>query len=321
MTPGHGGHDGAAPTTRRTILVVVVLYNSADLIGELVDSLGEGLICTDWRLVAVDNASSDGGPDLIRQLLPDALVVETGRNGGYAAGINAGVAAAAAHDAIHDAILILNPDVRLARGCVAELMSVLAQPGVGIAVPRLRDREGRLIHSMRRRPTLARAYADAFFGASRVGRYPLLGEVVTSPASYDAPTETDWAEGSTQLVSAACWAACGPWDESFFLYSEETDFDLRARDAGFAIRFVPSATAIHLEGGSGASPGQRAMMAVNRVRLYRRRNGRGRGGLYWGAILLREATRLARGDGGSRPTVRALTSLRQMRDQPGPHWL
>ncbi|MDN5795495.1 MAG: glycosyltransferase family 2 protein [Intrasporangium sp.] len=308
---------GAGVTPLGQVAVVVVLYNSASLIPGLVRSLGEGMAGLAWHLIAVDNASTDGGPALLRELSPEATVVETGRNAGYAAGINVGVASAPPHAAV----LILNPDVRLTPGCVAELLRAVREPGIGIAVPRLVDAEGELILSMRREPTLRRAFADAVLGASRVGRYPTLGEVVTSPHEYEVETVTDWAEGSTQLVSADCWAACGPWDESFFLYSEETDFDLRARDAGFSTRYVPTARAVHLEGGSGASPGLRAMMAVNRVRLFRRRNGRVRGGAYWFSILLREASRAAIGDRGSHPTVRALTNPRRFRDVPGPHWL
>lgn len=299
------------------ISIVVVLYNSATHIHGLVESLADGLDGTNWHLVVVDNASTDGGLAIVRDLAPDATIVETGRNAGYAAGVNAGVRAAPEHKAV----LILNPDVRLRPGCVRELLGALSEPGVGIVVPRLHDASGELILSMRREPTLTRAYADALIGASRVGRYPRLGEVVTEPSAYTEPTNTDWAEGSTQLISSECWRICGPWDERFFLYSEETDFDLRSRDAGFATRFVPTAAAIHLEGGSGASPGLRALMAVNRIRLYRRRNGRGRAILYWGAIMLRESIRVALGDKGSRPTLRAITSPKRLRDTPGPHWV
>lgn len=298
-----------------SIAVIVVLYNSAPLVPGLVESLHEGMGGVPWHLVAVDNASSDGGSEVVRKVAPGATIVKTGRNAGYAAGINAGVRAAPAHKAV----LVLNPDVRLAPGCAGELLLAVQQPGVGIAVPRLHDSEGKLIESLRREPTLTRAFADAFLGASRVGRYPALGEVVTDPKAYDSDTVTDWAEGSTQLISSACWSACGPWDESYFLYSEETEFDLRARDVGFSTYYVPTARATHLEGGSGASPGLRALMAVNRVRLFQRRNGRLRGALYWAAVLLREASRLAIGDQGSRPTVQALISPARMRERPGPH--
>ena len=58
-----------------------------------------------WRLVVVDNASSDGTEELVRGIAPDAVVVQMGRNAGYAAGINAGVVRAAPGEA---PLLVLN---------------------------------------------------------------------------------------------------------------------------------------------------------------------------------------------------------------------
>ncbi len=119
------------------------------------------------------------------------------------------------------------------------LLAALDEPGTGVAVPRLLDGDGVLVPSMRREPTLVRAVADAVLGASRAGAVGRLGEMVTGAGEYDRAQQTDWAEGSTQLVSAECWRRCGPWDESFFLYSEETDFHLRVRDHGLTTRYVP----------------------------------------------------------------------------------
>jgi GT2 family glycosyltransferase len=118
----------------------------------------------------------------------------------------------------------------------------------------------------------------------------------------------DWATGAVLLVSAACAAACGPWDESFFLYSEETEYALRARDLGFATRLEPAARAVHLEGESRLSPRLWTILTVNRVRLYRRRH-RGPAALaYWAVILAGEAARAALGRPRSRRAVAALVS-------------
>ena len=236
------------------VAVVVVTYNSAALLADLIASLPAGMAGTEWELVIADNASRDASIETVRRLDPGARVVEVGRNGGYSAGINAAVDAASPHDAV----LILNPDVRLRPGCGLALVEALRRPGVGISVPRLENAEGELIFSLRREPTLARAVVPALIGAERAGRIPAWGEVVTDRRSYAVEGVADWAEGSTQMVSAPCWQASGPWDESFFLYSEETEFDLRARDHGFALRYVPSAIATHLEGGSGFRCGQAA---------------------------------------------------------------
>lgn len=296
------------------VAVVVVTYNSEGLLGELLISLGDGLAGVPWHLTVADNASADDSVATLRRLAPAATIVEMGRNAGYAAGINAAVRAAPPHSAI----LVLNPDVRLMPGCVARLLGAL-KPGTGLAVPRLADRQGELIDSMRREPSVVRAWGDALLGARRAGRHPALGEVVTDRRRYDAEAVTDWAEGSTLLISAQCWQRCGPWDESFFLYSEETDFALRARDAGLVTRYVPSARAVHLEGDSAQSPGLWTLVVLNRVRLFGRRNGRIRTGAFWAALVVREGTRAVLGRATSRAAFRALLSARRMREPRGPH--
>jgi GT2 family glycosyltransferase len=298
-----------------TVAVVVVTYHSEPLLADLIASFDAGLAGTGWHLTVADNASADGTLAVLRLLAPEATVVEMGANRGYAAGINAAVAAARPHTAV----LVLNPDVRLGQGCARELLTALRQPCTGIAVPRLVDGRGTLIPTMRREPSVLRIIGDAVFGAGRAGRCPWLGEVVTDRRRYVRPAVTDWAEGSTLLISRDCWQACGGWDESFFLYSEETDFALRARDAGLATRFVPTARAVHLEGDSRRSPGLWALLTLNRVRLYRRRHGPVSAAGFWAALLLREASRAAIGRRPSRAAVRALLSPRRLHEVPGPH--
>ena len=298
------------------IAVCVVTFNSRDLIRDLVDSLPAGAADTEWELIVADNDSSDDTVAELERWAPDATVVATGGNLGYAAGVNAAVRAAGERDAY----LVLNADVRLAPGCLRRLYDSLG-PGVGIAVPKLLDARGELIWSMRRAPSVPRAWADALLGAERAGRVPVLGEVVTDPDCYRDARPTDWAEGSTQLVSAACWRTCGEWDESFFLYSEEAEFDLRAGDLGFQVLYQPEATATHLEGGSAGSPELWSLVMVNRVRLYRRRHGLAPTTLFWAAAVVREAGRAAMGKPTSRRAIRDLVRPSRMRQQPGPDWL
>lgn len=185
------------------------------------------------------------------------------------------------------------------------LLRRLRTPGTGIAVPHLVDATGSLIGSIRREPTIMGTLAEAILGR-RAGRRGLPGEVVNDPEQYRYEHRIDWAEGSTQLISAQCWQACGPWDESFFLYSEETEFNLRARDGGFHTVFVPEAGAVHLEGGSGSSDDLWALQVVNRVRLYGRRHTRLAAWLFWAANLMREGLRAVLGKSRSRAAVKAL---------------
>lgn len=299
------------------VAVVVVSFNSAAVLPGLVESLEPGLAGVPYELVVADNASVDGSVDLVRRIAPAATVVEMGRNAGYAAGINAAVAAAGPHTAV----LALNPDVRLTPGCVPTLLAALREPGVGIAVPRLLDGDGDVIESIRRAPTLARAFADALVGASRVGRFAPLGEVVTDPVRYRTASDIEWSEGSTQLISAQCWERCGGWDETYFLYSEEVDFHLRARDAGLRLRYVPTAVATHLEGDSATSPRLWSLLVANRLLFFRRRHGLAPTALFWLALVLRESTRALLGSEISRSAIRVLFRPGMLGAERGPRWL
>ena len=299
------------------VRVVVVTYQSAQVLPGLVDTLPAGMQGLDWHLVVVDNASSDQSLELAGSLVPAALLVQTGRNAGYAAGINAGLAA----PGDYTAAMVLNADVRLAPGCVAELLRALRTPGTGIAVPRLADGSGALNQSMRRAPSLGRELLETVFGAQRLGRIADVGAIVVDPEKYREEQTTDWAEGSTQLISRECLDACGVWDESFFLFSEETEFGLRAGEGGFATRFVPAAHAIHLEGGSVDDPAKWALLCRNKIRLYRRRHGRLSSFAYHACIVVREASRGITGRATSRAALRVLLSRKRFSTPAGPGWL
>lgn len=296
------------------IAVVVVTFNSAQVVPGLLESLGPGLTGLTWHLTVADNASSDATVETVRRLRPQARVVETGRNGGYSAGINAAVAAADPFAAV----LILNPDIRLAPGSGRRMLELLHRGGDGIVVPLVTMADGSPEYTLRREPSVLRALGDAFLGAERAGRMPALGEVVTDPRVYAAESTSDWAVGSAMLVGRSCWDACAPWDESFFMYSEETDFALRARDAGFSTRLAPTARATHLGGDSRMSSWLWRLLTINRVRLYSRRHSRPATVAYWAAILLRELSRAALGSRPSRAAASALLSPSTWREIPGP---
>lgn len=302
---------------RPRIAICVVTFNSASLVEGLAASIPGGARGIDWTLVFADNDSSDDTVAEIARWAPSASVVQTGSNLGYAGGLNAAIRAAGACDAY----LVLNADVRLTDGCLAKLYTSL-DARTGIAVPRLVDADNQLIWSMRREPTLLRAWADTLIGAERAGRLGRLGEVVADPDLYDSARPTDWAEGSTQLISADCVRSCGLWDESFFLYSEETEYNLRVRDLGFSVRYEPNAVAQHLKGDSAVSPPLWSLLVMNKIRLYRRRHGWASSALFWLAILVREASRAAVfRKRTSLAALRVLLRPRYWRTRRGPGWL
>ena len=292
---------------RVDVAVVVVTYNSAPEIVPLLQALPAALDGLDALVVVVDNNSIDDTVDRVQRVSPSTRVVALPCNRGYAAGINAGVSAACEHRAL----LILNPDMDLGRGAVPPLLAHLDEPGVGIVAPRIVDADGDLYPSLRREPTLLRAAGAALIGGQLAGRYEMIGEVITNPACYDRPMRADWVTGAIMVISAACWRSVGPWDETFFLFSEETDFALRARDAGWILRYVPDVSVIHRGGISmSTAPLPYALSARNRVRLYGKRHGRIATAAYRTMVGVHEGLRVVRGGPHHRAALKALISRR-----------
>lgn len=274
-----------------SVTVVIVTFQSQEVLHGCLESLPQGMEGVDrWEIVIADNASTDDTVRVAAEAMPQAKVVNLGSNRGYAAGVNAGIAAGSRTDAI----LVMNPDVRLHRGSVRALLGALDVEGTGIAVPKIVGGHDRLELSLRREPTVLRAFGEALLGGGRAGRIPLLGEVVSDPSRYDRPGTAAWATGAVMLISRRCLEAVGGWDESFFLYAEETDFCLRAGEAGFALRYEPGAVVVHLGGESNVNPLLWRLLTVNRVKLYRRRHGPLRSSAFWSAVVVNEALRAPR---------------------------
>lgn len=284
----------------------VITCNSERRLPDLLRSLPDGLAgVDDWRLVIADSGSRDATVELALRYFPDATVIQRG-NVGFAAMVNA----VADVDPLADAVLILSQTARLAPGCAARLLGVLRQPGVGVAVPRLLDGSGRPFASLRRRPTLARAWGEALLGGRFSRRFPALSHVVSDPDRYQADTAFDWASGGVTMLSRDCLAKTGRWDESFFLYSEELDYELRVAEHGFALRLAPDAVSTHLGGDSQVRPELWALLCANGVRVYAMRHRRAAANLFWLAVLVGELLRLTSRPATRRAAIRKLVAER-----------
>lgn len=276
------------------IIVVVVTYNSMAHIDGLLDSLRRELAGVDAEVIVVDNDSSDGTAARVAAR-PDARLLRSS-NRGYAAAINAAVESTTSRAPL----FILNPDTRLEPGTINAVLAAVTRHHAIIA-PRILNDDGTLVDSLRRAPTLRRALGLGFTG------WPAFTEhiPVTEPV-YTLGGEADWATGAALVIPRECHDAVGGWDESYFLYSEETDFCLRARAAGWPTRLEPRAVVRHTGGGSGFRPDLYALQILNRVRLFRRRTNRWAGAAYFTLAVAREGYRALRGDSDSRHAVRSL---------------
>lgn len=304
----------------RRVAVVVISYNSArDLPGcleSIRDRGDDGVEISD--VVVVDNASTDTSVDVATGVrgLPVSVVRLTD-NRGYAAGFNAGLTRL--RERPPDAVLLLNPDCRVRGGALAALVAALDdEPDLGIVAPRLVNPDGSLQPTLRRAPTLVGATAEALVGghlADRLG----VGELIFADAAHDRSGRASWVTGAALLMSWRLIEAVGPWDEHYLLYSEETEYMLRAADHGWGTWYEASAVIEHRGGEYDATPGLAALLMVNKVDLFRRRHGSMRGLVYRGVLLAGLLVRAALGGRSARAGAAALvlpsrriTSLSQL---------
>jgi N-acetylglucosaminyl-diphospho-decaprenol L-rhamnosyltransferase len=301
------------------IAVVIVTYNSANVLADCLAALRDGAEGVDLSdVVVVDNASTDESIRVARDAAELTIqIVRLGTNRGYAAGFNAGVEALAGREP--DAVLLINPDCRLRPGTLAVMAQALSAPGRGIVAPRLLNLDGTLQPTLRRAPTVRGALAEALVGGKLAGRMG-LGELIFDESSHDRARSSAWATGAALLISWQAVVQVGPWNESFLLYSEETEFIFRAADRGWTMWYEPSAVVDHRGGESGTNPGLAALLIVNKVKLFRSRHSRSASAAYSLAVLLGESLRAMGGRATSQEAVAALlrpsrriTSLAELR--------
>lgn len=299
--PGSVGapHGNLAP-----IALVVVTYNSADVLPGLLDSLELGLEGMDrYEVIVVDNASRDASVTLARAHRIGAKVMETGRNAGYAAGINAALAAIAPNRDV----LVLNPDVRLQSGCVLALSRRLLNASIGMVAPKILNEDGTISFSLRREPSLLTIWSDALLGtrlASKLG----IGEIVAASEIYQSGGVADWATGAALAISARAREIVGRWDETFFLYSEEVDYMRRVRAADMDVVYEVSAGAVHFGGEYHENTYLSGLMTANRIRYFRRHHSALATLLFRLGIIVGETMRIALGPGHRAALYAALFS-------------
>jgi N-acetylglucosaminyl-diphospho-decaprenol L-rhamnosyltransferase len=193
--------------------------------------------------VVVDNASSDGTPDLVRERFPHVRVVEC-PNDGLAAGWNRGIAETEAEH-----VLVLNADAWLVDDALARLVDAAdRRPRAAAVAPRLLNPDGTLQRSVRGYPTLWRLATEYLYLRKLGPRTRALNAFYGAGFDHGSEREVDWVMGACFLVRRSAYDAVGPFDERYFLFSEEVDWMRRATDAGWSVVFTPGATCVHVGG-------------------------------------------------------------------------
>jgi hypothetical protein len=213
-------------------------------------------------------------------------------------------------------VLFLNPDTEIVSGDFAELVAAMdGRPSVGLIGVRQLTGDGTLWPTIRYFPTFSRALGEAL--ASE--RWPLrgrwAGERELDLELYEREQPCDWTSGSFMLVRREALLSGGLLDERFFIYSEETDFCLRIKEAGWEIRHLPTMTIVHHAGKGGVRPKMVAQDAYARRQYARKHFGQPLRGAYLGAVVARHAARAlapGRGEAARARRLAARTAIRTL---------
>ena len=259
--------------------------------------------------IVVDNASGDDAGERLRKESPGTRVLREPENRGFGAACNRG-----ARESARPYLLFLNSDAYVSTGAIEALEAALdSDPKAAAVGPQLRNPDGTLQASIRRLPTPWRIFCESS-GLAYVfgGREPFGGHSATRQ-DHDTAREVEALMGAVLLVRRSAFEEEGGFDESFFLYAEETDLMARWRVRGWRLRFEPAAEAVH-EGGRSGGDRLFGELHASLVRYVRKHHGPvsawlAASSLWWGAALRYAAALATPGEIGRRRRARYRAAL------------
>ncbi|MGH3797574.1 MAG: glycosyltransferase [Pseudonocardiaceae bacterium] len=223
------------------VSVIVVNYRGADDTVTCLRTLREEL---DWpadrlELICVDNASGDGSAERIATAVPQARLIRSATNTGFAGGCNLG-----ADKATGSVVAFINSDARPHRDWVRAAVDVLqAEPDVAAVASKVLNWDGELID-----------FVDGGLTWYGMGYKPQAGQ--PDDGAHDTPRDTLFGTGAALLVRRDVFEQLGGFDERFFMFYEDVDLGWRINLRGYRVRYEPRSIAYHRHHGSlrGADP-------------------------------------------------------------------
>ena len=320
-----------------SVACIIVNYNAADLVLQALPAvLADLRALSGSHLFLVDNASPEGDAARLRPVLDaeeDATLIAHHANDGFAAGNNVGFAAMEAREAESgvrfDYVFLLNPDAWPEPGATAALVAFAeAKPDASLFGPRITEANGEPHWSAYTFPSVAGDLeARCAFGLVTAALSPWR---VAKPPRAESH-ETDWLSGAALLLRRDVVETLGPMDEGYFLYFEETDYQLAAHRAGCAAWYVPEARFVHLQGqstGLVARPAERPPLPDYWFRSRRRYFEKNHGAAYadradrawlWGSrLFLAKQKLLGRSDHGRADAIERFLANRGRTGQGRP---
>jgi len=269
-----------------SIAVVIVNYNTRE---HLRECLAAVLLEATQEIIVVDNASTDGSVEMVRACYPSVKLHDNVDNRGYGAAANQAMAACAA-----EYVLLLNSDTVVHMGALDALKIYLDQHrGVAIVGPRLVNVDGTLQPSCYAFPGTFKWFLHYEVPGQLIRRVPVLRNYQQRTWPHTDPQPVPWVMGAALAIRREAFEAVGGFEESFFMYCEETDLCYRLQTAGWQVHFAPVATVMHV--GQASTKQYRTEMAIqhmaSRLLFYRRHYSTFR---FWILAVMMKTTVLAR---------------------------
>jgi N-acetylglucosaminyl-diphospho-decaprenol L-rhamnosyltransferase len=256
------------------VSIIVVNWNTRALLERcLRSSFDADATGLEVEVIVVDNSSGDGSAEMVVDRFPQASLIASTSNLGFARANNL-----AMRQATGKYYLLLNPDAELQEGALASLVTYAEEhPEAAVVGPRLLNSDGTPQSSRRRFPTLGTGFIESTVLQRWMPHHPALRRYYVLDRGDDELQETDWLVGACLLVRAAAVAEVGPMDEAYFMYSEEIDWCRRFADAGWRTVYHPGARVVHHGGQSSDQEpfGRHVRFQHSKCRYFEKHHGRG----------------------------------------------
>jgi hypothetical protein len=200
----------------------------------------------EFEVIVVDNASTDGSRSMLEQEFVQVKRIYNAENRGFAAANNQGT-----REAAGKYILLLNSDTEILDGAIRKTVEFMKQhPEASIVGCKLLNPDGTLQPSCRSFPSVWNLFTETFFLYRLFKQTKLFGKYYMSCFDHESVHEVDVVMGAFMMIRREVIEIVGLFDESYFMYTEETEFCYRARKQGYKVCFTPSARIIHYASGS-----------------------------------------------------------------------
>lgn len=275
--------------TEVDVSVVIVNWNTRDLLLDCVTSLYEETRSSSLQIIVVDNASVDGSADAVAMAYPDVALIRNESNLGFSRANNQGLAIATGRY-----LCLVNSDVKALDGVVDLMREYLdSNLEIGALAPRTVGADLRLRRNCRDYPTLRNEASQALYLDQLFPSISWFRGRTLMDYDYETPSDIEVLSGCFLMVPRRVWEVVGGLDERFFIYAEDTDWSRRIKEAGWRVVYFPQAQAIHYGGSSSAV--ERVRFDRERLRAnleyWRKHEGTARTAAYWGLQLTGSALR------------------------------